>query len=298
MARRDATDRRFPEPVHRRARASRRRSTSSRRARRPAAQPVRRRGRAARAPSRRAAQGAAARRRHGVRPRRCADDQRVFVDALGYRKGKDVELRQMAKFLAEKAKQTGVDQQLGPLNPYERRIVHLAVAEVPGVDDREHRRRVLEDRPHLLAQVVAEPSPSDVASAATRVTTALPCFPPTDTIVAIATPPGRGGIGVVRLSGADAPRRSRERLTRHARTRARAAARDVRRPSSSTQRRRDRAIDQAIVTYFPAPPRTPATTSSRSARTAARSCCRRSCRRRSPAARGSPSRASSRCARS
>jgi len=61
------------------------------------------------------------------------DEKRVFVDALEYRKGKDVELRQMAKLLAEKAKQTGLDQQLGPLNPYERRIVHMAVAEVPGV---------------------------------------------------------------------------------------------------------------------------------------------------------------------
>jgi spoIIIJ-associated protein len=61
------------------------------------------------------------------------DDQRVFIDALEYRKGKDIELRQMAKFLAEKAKQSGADQQLGPLNPYERRIVHMAVAEVPGV---------------------------------------------------------------------------------------------------------------------------------------------------------------------
>ena len=60
------------------------------------------------------------------------DDRRVFVDALGYRKGKDVELRQMARLLAEKAKQTGLDQQLGPLNPYERRIVHMAVAEIPG----------------------------------------------------------------------------------------------------------------------------------------------------------------------
>ena len=60
-------------------------------------------------------------------------DQRVFVDALDYRKGKDIELRQMAKLLAEKAKQTGLDQQIGPLNPYERRLVHIAVAEVPGV---------------------------------------------------------------------------------------------------------------------------------------------------------------------
>jgi len=65
--------------------------------------------------------------------RRLPDDQRVFVDALDYRRGKDVELRQMAKLLAEKAKQTGLDQQIGPLNPYERRLVHLAVAEVPGV---------------------------------------------------------------------------------------------------------------------------------------------------------------------
>jgi spoIIIJ-associated protein len=60
-------------------------------------------------------------------------DKRVFVDALAYRKGKDVELRQMAKLLAEKVKMSGADQQLGPLNPYERRIVHMAVAEVPGV---------------------------------------------------------------------------------------------------------------------------------------------------------------------
>jgi spoIIIJ-associated protein len=59
-------------------------------------------------------------------------EQRLFIDALEYRKGKDVELRRMAKLLAEKAQQTGLDQQLGPLNPYERRLVHIAVAEIPG----------------------------------------------------------------------------------------------------------------------------------------------------------------------
>src|SRR5262245_17019362 len=64
--------------------------------------------------------------------RRLPDEKRLFVDALEYRKGKDVELRRMARLLAEKAQQTGLDQQLGPLNPYERRIVHLAVAEIPG----------------------------------------------------------------------------------------------------------------------------------------------------------------------
>ena len=49
------------------------------------------------------------------------------------RKGKDIELRQMAKFLAEKARDSGLAQEIGPLNPYERRIVHLAVAEVESV---------------------------------------------------------------------------------------------------------------------------------------------------------------------
>ena len=61
------------------------------------------------------------------------DEKRVFIDALAYRKGKDVELRRMAKYLAEKAKETGADQQLGRLNPFELRIVHIAAAEGPGV---------------------------------------------------------------------------------------------------------------------------------------------------------------------
>jgi len=65
--------------------------------------------------------------------RRLGDEERVFLDCLDYRKGKDVELRQMARFLAKKAKDTGADQELGPLNPYERRLVHMAVAEEPGV---------------------------------------------------------------------------------------------------------------------------------------------------------------------
>ena len=60
-------------------------------------------------------------------------EKRVFVDALEYRKGKDIELRNMAKFLAGKAKDSGMDQQLGPLNPYERRIVHMVIAEDPTV---------------------------------------------------------------------------------------------------------------------------------------------------------------------
>jgi spoIIIJ-associated protein len=59
--------------------------------------------------------------------------RRLVVDCQGYRKSKDAELRQMARFLAEKARDTGLAQEIGPLNPYERRIVHMAVSEVEKV---------------------------------------------------------------------------------------------------------------------------------------------------------------------
>ena len=65
--------------------------------------------------------------------RRQLGESRIHLDCLGFRKDKDAELRQMASFLAGRAKETGVEQQIGPLNPYERRIVHLAVAEDPTV---------------------------------------------------------------------------------------------------------------------------------------------------------------------
>jgi spoIIIJ-associated protein len=61
------------------------------------------------------------------------EGRRLVVDCMGYRKGKDAELRQMAIFLGEKAKSSGLAQEIGPLNPYERRIVHLAVSEIEGI---------------------------------------------------------------------------------------------------------------------------------------------------------------------
>lgn len=57
------------------------------------------------------------------------EGQRVVVDCLGFRQDKDAELRRMAIYMAEKAVTSGTPQEMGPLNPYERRIVHLAVAE-------------------------------------------------------------------------------------------------------------------------------------------------------------------------
>ena len=65
--------------------------------------------------------------------RELKDDRSFVVDCLDYRKGKDAELRQMARFMMERAKSSGAPQEMGPLNPYARRLVHLTVAEDPQV---------------------------------------------------------------------------------------------------------------------------------------------------------------------
>jgi spoIIIJ-associated protein len=64
--------------------------------------------------------------------RQLGEDRRVIVDCQHFRRDKDTELRHMAKFLLEKARTAGVPQEIGPLNAYERRLVHMAVAEDGG----------------------------------------------------------------------------------------------------------------------------------------------------------------------
>jgi spoIIIJ-associated protein len=65
--------------------------------------------------------------------RELPDDRSFVVDCLDYRKAKDAELRQMTRFMMEKAKTSRAPQEMGPLNPYSRRIVHLTVAEDPAL---------------------------------------------------------------------------------------------------------------------------------------------------------------------
>lgn len=62
--------------------------------------------------------------------RQLGDDHRIVVDCNGFRRDKDAELKQMAHFFAGKARSAGVAQEMGPLNPYERRIVHMAISEL------------------------------------------------------------------------------------------------------------------------------------------------------------------------
>jgi spoIIIJ-associated protein len=65
--------------------------------------------------------------------RRDGGERHYTVDCLGFRKAKDAELREMARFMIDKAKSSGLAQEIGPLNPYARRLVHLTVAEDPQV---------------------------------------------------------------------------------------------------------------------------------------------------------------------
>jgi tRNA modification GTPase len=85
-------------------------------------------------------------------------------------------------------------------------------------------------------------------------------FATDDTIVAIATPPGRGALGVVRLSGPRALEFAGELLERGASLQPRHATftQVMRRPGSAEHRRDANAdpavaIDEVIATYFPAP---------------------------------------------
>lgn len=60
-------------------------------------------------------------------------ERHYVVDVQGFRKAQDEELRKEARELAAKVQASGEDEEMGPLNPYARRIVHLAVAENPAV---------------------------------------------------------------------------------------------------------------------------------------------------------------------
>ena len=65
--------------------------------------------------------------------RRGHTDKRILLDIEGYRKRKEVRLKQDATQFANDVKQTGDPLDLQPMTAHERRIVHLAIAEMDGV---------------------------------------------------------------------------------------------------------------------------------------------------------------------
>jgi spoIIIJ-associated protein len=66
--------------------------------------------------------------------RRLDERIRVVVDVEGYRKRQDDRLMDLAREVAERVADSGVEEALEPMNPYERKLVHDVVSEVDGVE--------------------------------------------------------------------------------------------------------------------------------------------------------------------
>jgi spoIIIJ-associated protein len=58
---------------------------------------------------------------------------KVQVDCEFYRRRKEKQLREYAQQVAQQVSQTRREEVLDPMNPYERRIVHIAVNQIPGI---------------------------------------------------------------------------------------------------------------------------------------------------------------------
>jgi len=62
--------------------------------------------------------------------------KKIQVDCGGFRKLREEEILEIALRTAEKVKACGEESLLSPLNPYERRLVHLALAVIGGIETR------------------------------------------------------------------------------------------------------------------------------------------------------------------
>jgi spoIIIJ-associated protein len=60
----------------------------------------------------------------------------IFLDCGDFRKGREEELAEIAHLTAEKVKKLGEPQTLSPMNPYDRRLVHLALKDDPALETR------------------------------------------------------------------------------------------------------------------------------------------------------------------
>ena len=78
----------------------------------------------------------------------------LVVDAGGFRDKQVERLRGLAQKMAEKALQTKQIVELQPMSPHDRRIVHMAIAEIPGLSSRSEGEG--EDRHILVVPAAAE----------------------------------------------------------------------------------------------------------------------------------------------
>lgn len=58
---------------------------------------------------------------------------RISVDVAGYKAARRQSLEDMARETAQRVVSSGSEEELAPMNPAERRIVHMALREIPGI---------------------------------------------------------------------------------------------------------------------------------------------------------------------
>jgi spoIIIJ-associated protein len=59
---------------------------------------------------------------------------RVLVDIAGYKQARRESLQEMAQEIAARVKDTGAEEELKPMNPADRRIVHMTLRDIDGVE--------------------------------------------------------------------------------------------------------------------------------------------------------------------
>ena len=62
--------------------------------------------------------------------------KKIHLDSEGYRRSREDEIVEVARRTAENVKARGEQSLLSPLNSYERRLVHMALAEIEGIGTR------------------------------------------------------------------------------------------------------------------------------------------------------------------
>ena len=62
------------------------------------------------------------------------EKRRIYIDIAGYKKARAYNLEKQAHEVAERVVATGVEEVMPPMNPAERRIVHLALREIDTVE--------------------------------------------------------------------------------------------------------------------------------------------------------------------
>jgi spoIIIJ-associated protein len=72
---------------------------------------------------------------------------RVVVDVAGYKEAQRQALVELARETADRVKETGAEEELRPMNPADRRIVHMALRDIDGVQSQSrgdgHDRRIV-----------------------------------------------------------------------------------------------------------------------------------------------------------